>query len=354
MSSTTTGVPPRGASDAPGAGERRGGRGRARRNGLIAGIAAALLTAVAACGGGAAATAPSTAPGPSAAASADVFPQTLKSQYGETTLKAAPQRVVAIGVAERDTTLALGVTPVAVGGYGPIDSWFTAAAGGKTVENIDITDGIPFEKIAGFQPDLIITGWGQEADYAQLSKIAPVLWQVSDTFTTKWRDQVTTIATTLGKSAEGQKLVASTDDRIKATAAANPGFKGKTFTWSTYDPGLINTVDLPGAPVISFLGDLGLALKPGLGNPQSTYSKEVSVEKLADIDANVIIIYPSSPEAKADLEGQRTWQSLAGVKAGGAVFLDDALANGLNSPTLLSIPYVLDKLTPMLAQATKA
>jgi iron complex transport system substrate-binding protein len=340
MNPTTTGDTPRTL------------RSRVRRGGVLTAIAALLLVAVAACGdddGGDAAGAGAT----SAAASTDVFPQTLKSPFGETVLKAAPKRVLALGVAERDTVLALGVTPVAAGGYGELDPWFTTALGGKKVENLEISDGIPFEKVASFGPDLIITGWGKEQDYKQLSAIAPVLWQVSDSFSTNWRDQVTTIAKTLGKSTEAQKLITETEAKVKTVVTANPGFAGKTFTWSTYDPGLVNTVDLPTAPVTRFLGDLGLKLKPELANPKSEYSREISPEQLTQIDANVIIVYPSSAEAKADLEGLRTWQSLAGVKAGGAIFLDDALANGLNSPTLLSIPFVLDKLTPLLAKATK-
>ncbi|WP_432973712.1 iron-siderophore ABC transporter substrate-binding protein [Dactylosporangium sp. CA-233914] len=338
MNPTTTGDTPRTL------------RSRVRRGGVLTAIAALLLCAVAACGDDGADDDTGATP---AAAAADAFPQTLKSPFGETILKAAPKRVLALGVAERDTVLALGVTPVAAGGYGELDSWFTTALGGKKVENLEISDGIPFEKVASFGPDLIITGWGKEQDYKQLSAIAPVLWQVSGSFSTNWRDQVTTIAKALGKSTEAQKLITETEAKVKAAATANPGFAGKTFTWSTYDPGLVNTVDLPTAPVTRFLGDLGLKLKPELANPQSEYSREISPEQLTQIDANVIIIYPSSAEAKADLEGLRTWQSLAGVKAGGAVFLDDALANGLNSPTLLSIPFVLDKLTPLLAKVTK-
>ena len=273
----------------------------------------------------------------------------------DSTLAAAPKRVVALGVAERDTTLALGVTPVAVGGYGDIDPWFTTKLGSQpAVENLEISDGIPFEKIASFTPDLIITGWGQEADYKQLSAIAPVLWQVSDSFSTDWRSQVTAISKALGKSTEGATLVADTEAKIKSAAAANPSLAGKTFTWSTYDPGLVNLVDLPTAPVVRFLGDLGLKLKPEIADEKSVYSREVSLEQIQQIDADVVIIYPTDAAAKADLEAQRTYQSLGAVKKGSVIFLDDALANGLNSPTLLSIPFVLDTLTPQLAQATKA
>ncbi|MFC4950497.1 ABC transporter substrate-binding protein [Pseudonocardia sp. GCM10023141] len=334
-------------------------RGRTRHtrrgSGPLAVLVAPLVgLLVAACGGGAAPAAPAAPPAAAASATADTFPQTLKSPFGETTLPAAPKRVVAIGVAERDTTLALGIVPVAVGGYGPIDPWFTQKLGSDpAVENLEITDGIPFEKIASFTPDLIITGWGDEAAYKQLSAIAPVLWQVNDSFSTKWRDQVTTISKALGRSAQGATLVTDLNAKIKATAAANPGLAGKTFTWSTYDPGLVNLVDLPTAPVVQFLAELGLKLKPEIADPKSVYSREVSPEQLATIDADVIIMYPSSPEAKADLERQRNWQSLSGVTRGGAVFLDDAQANALNSPTLLSLPFVLDNVTPMLAKTTK-
>ncbi|GAY11991.1 hypothetical protein [Pseudonocardia sp. N23] len=52
--------------------------------------------------------------------------------------------------------------------------------------------------------------------------------------------------------------MADTDAKIEAAAAANPSFAGKAFTWSTFDTGMADTVDLSTTPVVRFLADLGL------------------------------------------------------------------------------------------------
>ncbi len=70
------------------------------------------------------------------------FPVTLQNKFGEVTITQEPKRVVAIEIAERDITLALGVKPVAVGGYGDVDPWFNDALESPALDNLEITDGL--------------------------------------------------------------------------------------------------------------------------------------------------------------------------------------------------------------------
>src|SRR3712207_1999237 len=70
--------------------------------------ALALLPVLAACGSD---TTPSSPGTPSTDAAA--FPVSIPHKYGTTEIKAAPQRVVTIGLVEQDALLALGVAPVA-------------------------------------------------------------------------------------------------------------------------------------------------------------------------------------------------------------------------------------------------
>src|SRR3954453_4423590 len=69
-------------------------------------IAAATLLLLAACG--------STTPRSEAPASGSgTFPVTIPHKYGSTTIKSAPQRIVLVGLTEKDPLLALGIVPVA-------------------------------------------------------------------------------------------------------------------------------------------------------------------------------------------------------------------------------------------------
>lgn len=308
-------------------------------------IALSLLTAVVLSGCGAPAVSEA---GPAVGG----FPVTLRTGMGEVVIPAPPERVVAIGVAERDVTVALGVRPVAVGGYGELDSWFTAEyPAGDVPENLEINTGIPIEQVAALGPDLVVTGWGEDDEYRRLSAVAPTLSTAAETFSTDWRDQTRTIATALGRSERAEELIADRESRIAAVRTEQPELAGLSVTFSAYDPGSLSLVDLPTAPVIRLLEEFGMSFDDALGDPASVYARTVSPELLGEIDADVVIIWASSAAARAEFEALPTYQQLGAAQRGDVVFVDDALANAINSPTLLSIPYVLEELVPALAAA---
>ena len=108
------------------------------------------------------------------------------TRFGETTIEAEPTRVATLGWTDQDHALALGVVPVGAtkitwgGNEAGSTEWFDAAveeAGAEAPVRYDDADGAPIDEVAELAPDLILaTNSGiTEAEYAKLSKIAPVV-----------------------------------------------------------------------------------------------------------------------------------------------------------------------------------
>jgi iron complex transport system substrate-binding protein len=102
---------------------------RSRRRGRLGAAALALAVVVAACSSGdddtaadttassdatSGADSATTAGGSDGAADSAAFAVTIEHKYGETTIEAAPERVVSVGFADQDPLLALGNVPVAI------------------------------------------------------------------------------------------------------------------------------------------------------------------------------------------------------------------------------------------------
>ncbi len=105
---------------------------------------------------------------------------TVSTMYGDVTVPAGAQRIVALSFPEATALVDLGVTPVGIGGYEPDFPAYNDAFKGLP----DVTDsaGAPdLEKIAALHPDLIITDVfasdveKERPTYEQLTAIAPTV-----------------------------------------------------------------------------------------------------------------------------------------------------------------------------------
>lgn len=192
----------------------------------------ALAAALAGCAGG---TAPSTSSAAPLGSVETMFGTVDIPQPADGDLT-----VVALGWSDAETALALGVVPVAVfdwQGFG-VDSkgvgpWATSLFGDTVPTIIDRGDeSLNYEQIASLDPDVILNtrSGNDEAEFQRLSEIAPTVYGPAGTgaYATEWRDQVALVGAALGKKAEATALVTDVDAQITATAAANPGFSGKT------------------------------------------------------------------------------------------------------------------------------
>ena len=332
---------------------------RLSRRAFTAAAAAATLALLAACGGSDA-TPAATATG---SAAADAFPVSIENKFGTAEITKAPERVVVVGLTEQDALLALGVVPVATTKWfadnpGEIFSWAKDKLGSAPVpQTLTDTDGIQFEKVAALKPDLVVgmySGLTKES-YATLSKIAPTIAQPKGTndFGAAWDDVTLTLGKALGKSAQAEKVVADLNARFADVIAKNPKFKGATGLMAMNYEG--SFVYGPQDPRSRLLTSLGFSLPTDLAAVTGDkFGVNISKERTDLLDTDVLVwLVTDYAKDKAAVQANPLYAALNVKKQGRDIFLADGepLYEATSFDSVLSIPVLLDRLVPQLAQA---
>jgi iron complex transport system substrate-binding protein len=331
---------------------------RTRRSLAGALLAAVAVTGLAACGDD---ESDGASAGPSAATSA--FPVSIEHRFGTTEITKAPERIVVVGLVEQDALLSLGVVPVATTEWfgekpGAIWPWAQdELAGAKAPEVLTNVDGIQLEKVAALKPDLILgiySGLTPE-DYGTLAKIAPTVAQPKGgiDYGAGWQDLTRTVGKAVGRPAQADQVVADAEAKIAAAKAANPAFAGRTALMATNYEGywVYGAQDSRGR----LLTDLGFTLPAGLDAVTGTeFGANLSRERTDLLDTDVLVwLVPSYDADRAKIQADPLYAKL-GVKAEGRdVYLEDEeeLGAATSFITVLSIPYLMDRLVPQLAAA---
>ncbi|RKR85909.1 iron complex transport system substrate-binding protein [Micromonospora pisi] len=320
-------------------------------------VAAALTATVAACGGG------SEEPSGTASSSAapGAFPVTIEHKYGSTTVTKASSRVVTLGLSDQDTVLALGIKPVgAVDWFGerPFGNWaWTKDLWGTTPpEIVGERDDYNVEKIVALKPDLIIaqySGMTQE-QYTTLSKIAPVVAQAKqyDDYATPWDEMAKVIGRALGAEPKVDQLLAAIDKRLTEIRQQHPEFATQTAVVA--DPSEPGTYAAfaKGDPKAQLLGEMGYKLSDQV---EQLAGKEiaavVSSERLDLLDVDRLVLLTADPAVEPRVKADPVYAALKVAKEGRAVFvpyMEPPVGAALSFVTVLSVPYAIDQLLPML------
>ncbi|MET0189565.1 MAG: ABC transporter substrate-binding protein [Pseudonocardia sediminis] len=302
---------------------------------------------------------PSTDPGagPSTEpASSGAFPVTVEHSLGTTTIEREPVRVVTLGPSDADVTLALGVVPVGIHsrygfdrGVGP---WAEAALGTATPA---VTSGrqVDYETVAALRPDLIVNvgSGGEKEEQDTLSRIAPTvaLPKGAEPYAPRWQDATRLIAQALGRPEQGDRLVTDTEGYLRRVAAENPGFTGKTLTYLDVAGGEV-FVGGRETTVVTTMRELGFRDTPYVqGLPPEEVQSKLSPELLPRIDADAVLVYPLDGNRDRVLRDTPGLANLPAVRADRAFVLPDL---ALSAPSVLSIPYGVDRALPFLRTAT--
>lgn len=341
---------------------------RATRATRVAGLLASVLIlvgAVAACGSSdSPADASKPGSGSTKASASTAFPVTIAHKYGSTTIKAEPERVVTVGLTDQDAVLALGTVPVGttewIGGYkGAVGPWAQDKLGSAAAPTVlkDTGTGPQVEKIAALKPDLILALYSglTKAQYDTLSKFAPVVAQPKEynDYGIPWQRQTETIGTALGKPDEAKKLVEGIEAKFTAAKTANPAFAKATAVMATPYEGtfVYGSQDARSR----LLADLGLKLPADLDKViGDQFGANISKERTDLLDQGVAVwIVPDTTAAVTKLHQDKLYADLKVVKEGREVFVKESgdYGNAVSLSTVLSIPYVLDRLVPQLAAA---
>jgi len=314
-----------------------------------------LLTA---CGSGKAA-APAATP-----AAGGAFPVTIAHKFGQTTIKAEPKRIVTVGLTDQDAVLALGKVPVGTtewfGGFpGAIGPWARNDLRGAPLPTVlkDTGTGPQVEKIAALRPDLILAVYGglTKKQYETLSKFAPVVAQPKqyNDFGVPWEVQTKTIGQALGKASEADKLVAGVTRKFAEVRAANPEFKGKTAVTGTPYEGyfVYGSQDARSRNLTSLGFTLPADLDRLIGDK---FGASISKERTDLLDQKVMIWSVSNVAKDAPkLHADKLYADLNVVKQGREILVGEDTPYGIaySFVTVLSLPYLLDRLVPQLKAA---
>jgi iron complex transport system substrate-binding protein len=293
------------------------------------------------------------------------FPVTIEHKYGSTTITEAPVRVVSVGLLEQDALLALGVVPVATREWygerpGAIFEWALDELGDGEVPVVLDSTELNFELIASLEPDVIIglySGLTQE-EYDTLSAIAPTVAQPGEyvNWGIPWEQVTTTVGLILGKGAEAEQLVADVEALFAQVHAEHPEFADHTALiaspWGYPDSyWAYGPQDTRGRLITS----LGFQTPPEIEELSGTdFGVSVSRERIDLFDVGVLIWIVDFPEDEHTLlNSDPLYQQLQVVQDGRDLYVPatDTLYDALNLSTVLSIPYAVEHIVPLIEGA---
>ena len=313
--------------------------------------------ALSACGG--------SASGETDAAPAAVEGATITHSFGETTVPAEPTRVVTWGWGSADAAVALGVVPVAMPhqSYGGDEQgvlpWLRERleADGEQVPTVlPDQQEVPIEAIAAADPDLVLAPYSgiTQAEYDQLSQIAPTVAPPGEPWATPWRDTVEIVGQALGREDEAEQLLSDIDAQVAELAAEHPQLAGKTvaMVWDTPDAFYVYK---PADARVAFTEDLGLQTAPAveqLASGDETFYYTLSEERLAELDSDILVTYADSAQTSSAFLSSAPARVMEQVERGSvAQVVGTELIAAVSPPTALSITYGLEDYVDALAAA---
>jgi iron complex transport system substrate-binding protein len=342
------------------------------RNRTAAGpsLAISVILVLAACstgsGGGTSSSEPSqstpveASAEPSAAANTEAFPVVIEHRFGETTIESEPQRIVAVGLTEQDALLALGIVPVGTtewfGEYpGAIWPWAQDELGDREPPEVVGTSAeLNTEAILALEPDLILALYAglTEEEYAILSERAAVVVPPEGyvDYGIPWEELTITVGRAVGREAEAREMVAEVEELFAQAREEHPEFAGASGVVATPYEGIYvyGPEDVRGR----LLTNLGFELPADLVEVTGEeFGGNLSEERSDMLDVDVIIWLDA-----VDVEnyGGPLYESFAVHTEGREVFLDsfnDPLGGATSFVSVLSLPYLLEGLLPMLEAA---
>ncbi|TCP53633.1 iron complex transport system substrate-binding protein [Tamaricihabitans halophyticus] len=288
----------------------------------------------------------------------------MEHKYGTTELPENPRKVVALGLNDQEALLALGIKPVGVVdwfGERPYGNWpWTKPKWGETKpEIVGERDDYQLEKIAKLQPDLIIAQYSgmTKEQYEKLAKIAPTVAQPpgQQDYAAPWRLMTERIGKAVGKQQQATKLIDGVDAKFAAVRQEHPEFAEQSIVVAdSFQPGeyaLFADHDAKAefALELGFQGSSEITELAGDNN-----AAEVSSERLdlvADVDRMLWTVADDSVRKR--VQNDEVYQRSKVAREDASVFVtyyDPPVGAAVSFNTVLSIPYAIDRVVPLLEQ----
>lgn len=292
------------------------------------------------------------------------FPVTIEHKFGSTTVPESPERVIALGYNEQDAILALGVKPVAVRywfGEEPyaVFPWAEDELGDAQPEVLEMPFGeLDFEAIAALQPDLISAVYAgiTEEEYETLSQIAPTVAQTDEyvDFGMPWDEMTLTVGRALGRAERAEELVAGVKAEFEVVRQDHPEWEGKSvIVGAPRDDNQFGFVASEDARSRVFTS-LGFEVPSELDQiAGDSFFGQISMERADLLDQDLLVFHQVQfvEGGRAAIEANPLLQQLDAMQEGRVLFIEGDVDDALQFGTVLSLPYLLDELEPMIEGA---
>jgi putative iron-siderophore ABC transporter,binding protein len=258
-----------------------------------------------------------------------VFPRTVVHYQGQTTIDAAPSKVVILSTGQADAMLTLGMCPIgsttASGAEGPVpqylkDAYPEQAAAIEAIKTVGSRTEPDIEAIGALKPDLILTNAAGKDDaetlYKNLTAIAPtVVTRGTGQF---WKADFLLLSDALGKREAAKSVLDGlTSEAVSAGSALSTAGTISLLRKNSDKLRIFGPISFSG----SVVADMGLS-RPETQQFTDGVSKELSSETLDQADGDWLF-YGVQGGKDEELTGQALWGSLKAVSAGHAVKIDD-------------------------------
>ncbi len=336
---------------------------------VVVPVVVLAVAGLAACSTGAADGAVTEAVEPTSEVDADAFPVTIEHALGETTIEQEPTRVVAVGYAEADFVLSLGVVPVGAaaityaGNENESSDFFDEALAGidgaEQPVRLDETDGVPVDKIVRLEPDLVTataSGITQEEHDRLTGAGIPVVAYPEAPYTTTWQESLDLVGRALGRSELADQVEAETEQLFADTAAEHPELEGASFVFGGPDAGDGSSfyVYTPEDNRPRLLAELGMVNTDFVeqNSEEGQFLFNVSSERAAALDADVFLTYATSEQEVDDLADNPLTRQVPAIADGRwYATVEPTEAVGFSAPSPLSLPSALEEYVPHVAAA---
>lgn len=301
------------------------------------------------------------APGPETADALSAYPRTFQGALGSTTVAAEPQRIVTIGSGAEDIVVALGHTPVGISaayragdnGYLP---WFKAhfaALEQPLPPTFSIHPELDVEAIVRLQPDLILATQSHltQAQFDQLSLIAPVVAYPERPIRTPPDQHIALIGEVLAKEAQAQALLQQHEALLNQHRGP---IAARNLNFASIVPLPIGVMASPADdPRVDLLYRLGLHMTPSLSQiarPAQQNHLPLGFERFDLLNqADLVVAWHTSAQMQANLEQHPLFLSVTPVQKGGYLAVADPnLSVAVFNATPMSIAWALPRFLPLL------
>ena len=295
----------------------------------------------------------------STTAVAQDFPVTFQHIYGVTKVEKKPEKVISLSFMSHDNFLALGVTPDAVRywyGNHEYGVWPWAEEKLGDMKPLVLKGSINVEQIALLNPDVIEATWSgiTESQYKILSRIAPVIppLEGNTAYSMPWDEMALTVGRIIGAENEAKNQISAIKKRLSNIRSRYPQWEGKSAVVAFY------SIDSPGAYGPSdirpqFLSNLGFKTPDAIADlaGSGNFIASISAEDLSPLDADVLLWFAVNESSLHSIRSLALRRSLNSHKEGREIYVEPLLTSSFSHSSLLSLPYVLDKLVPSLEKA---